>query len=316
MENLCKLSCQVIYTVNLITFILIYFEHYRWLQSYRNSGIEFWGMTVQNEPITGLDSGFSWNTLMFTPEMEKDFVKTDLGPALEKAGWGPDKLNLMIMDHNRDLLPRWSEVVLSDKDAAKYIKGISVHWYANNIVGPEVIDQIHKEFPDYFILATEACDANWGSPTPETRVSLGNWDFGTNYANDIIRDLTHSIIGWVDWNMVLDTNGGPNWAGNFASAPIIVNPAANQYYKNPQFYALGHFSKFLTPGTQRIGIIPEIVDIIHFQCALFERPDGGNAFIVINGLSEQQAVIVDDPDFGQLRMQIQPKSFNTWVYYP
>ena len=72
----------------------------------------------------------------------------------------------------------------------------------------------------------------------------------------------------------------------------------------------------MTPGTQRVGIIPEIVDIVHFQIGLFERPDGGNVFIVINGLSEQQAVIVDDPDFGQLKMQIEPKSFNTWVYYP
>ena len=57
-------------------------------------------------------------------------------------------------------------------------------------------------------------------------------------------------------------------------------------------------------------------NIIHFECALLERPDGGNIFIVINGLSEQQAIIVDDPDFGQLKMQIQPKSFNTLVYYP
>ena len=61
-------------------------------------------MTVQNEPNTGFIGGWPWNTMGFTPEMERDFIKTDLGPTLEKGGWGPDKFNIMILDHNRDAL--------------------------------------------------------------------------------------------------------------------------------------------------------------------------------------------------------------------
>lgn len=49
-------------------------------------------MTVQNEPMTGFDKWFPWNTMGFTAE-------TDLGPALEKAGWETDKFNFMVMDH-------------------------------------------------------------------------------------------------------------------------------------------------------------------------------------------------------------------------
>ena len=100
--------------------------------------------------------------------------------------------------------------------------------------------------------------------------------------------------------MVLDTNGGPNWAKNNVSAPIIVSPEANEYYKNPTFYALGHFSKFLPPGTRRVGISLEIFDFKkgNLQSGLFERPDGGNVLIVINSLNDQQAFTVDDPDFG------------------
>ena len=106
-------------------------------------------------------------------------------------------------------------------------------------------------------------------------------------------------------------------SGVHTFALIIVNPEANEYYKNPTFYALGHFSKFLPPGTQRVGINPEIFDNEkgNLQSGLFERPDGGNVLIVINSLNDQQVFTIDDLDFGALRMLVQLHSFNTWIYY-
>ena len=47
-------------------------------------------------------------------------------------------------------------------------------------------------------------------------------------------------------------NGGPNWAYNFVDAPIIVNEEQDEFYKNPMYYGLAHFSKFLPQGSVRI----------------------------------------------------------------
>lgn len=49
------------------------------------------------------------------------------------------------------------------------------------------------------------------------------------------------MTGWTDWDMALDFNGGPTWVGNHADAPIIVNQTADEFYRQPMFYALGHF---------------------------------------------------------------------------
>ena len=70
-------------------------------------------------------------------------------------------------------------------------------------------------------------------------------------------------------------------------------------------------------GIQRVKINPEIFDNEkeNLQSGLFEKPDGGNVLIVIKSLNDQQAFTVDDPDFGQLKIQVQPHSFNTWIYY-
>ena len=68
---------------------------------------------------------------------------------------------------------------------------------------------------------------------------------GVYYSQDIITNLNQYYAGWTDWNMVLDKTGGPNWAGNRHDAPIIIDAQNNVFYKNPMFYHMGHFSKFL-----------------------------------------------------------------------
>lgn len=54
------------------------------------------------------------------------------------------------------------------------------------------------------------------------------------------------VSSWIDWNIALDMTGGPNWIKNFVDSPIIVNSIADEFYKQPMFYVLGHFSKFVS----------------------------------------------------------------------
>jgi glucosylceramidase len=44
--------------------------------------------------------------------------------------------------------------------------------------------------------------------------------------------------------------GGPNWAGNFVDAPIIVNAKEGVFYKQPMYYALGHISRLSHRGAK------------------------------------------------------------------
>ena len=52
--------------------------------------------------------------------------------------------------------------------------------------------------------------------------------------------------------LALDMDGGPNWAYNYVDSPIIVNEANDEFYKNPMYYGLAHFSKFLPEESVRI----------------------------------------------------------------
>ena len=64
---------------------------------------------------------------------------------------------------------------------------------------PGVLDDVHDNFPDKFIMFTEACTGSY--PWDLQMVLLGSWERGQEYVNDIITNLNHWSTGWVDWNL-------------------------------------------------------------------------------------------------------------------
>ena len=75
-------------------------------------------------------------------------------------------------------------------------------------------------------------------PWIKEKVDLGSWDRGEAYLEDIISDLNHWIMAWLDWNLALNLEGGPTWAENFIDSAIIVNSTADEYYKQPMWYLI------------------------------------------------------------------------------
>ena len=258
----------------------------RFFEEYSKLGIKFWGVTVQNEPSNGLIVPSFWQSTGFTSQMERDFVKLDLGPALQGSAITKD-LKVMILDDQRVFLPTWVENVLSDPDAAKYVSGIGVHWYQNRFAGPALLTDTHYKFPDTFILATEACN-KW---KPD-RHHLGNWTEGVLYSSDIIDNLNHWAVGWVDWNMALNLDGGPNWAHNYDNSPIIVNSTAGEFYKQPMYYHLGHFSKFLPEGSVIIHSETNIASSLKFISAI--TPSKEKVLVILNRSSKDVPITVLD----------------------
>ncbi|XP_077483352.1 lysosomal acid glucosylceramidase-like [Amblyomma americanum] len=281
----------------------------RFLGSYKDYNISFWGMTAQNEPTSGYVPFYPFQTMGFTAASQRDFIKFDLGPALESAGYGPDKMKLLILDDQRVFLPYWANVVLADPDAAKYVSGIAFHWYWNHIRGPQVLTQTHKRHPSKFLLATEACEG--ASSLSRNRVVLGSWKRAESYALDIIQDLRHWTTGWIDWNLALDTMGGPNWAHNYVDAPIIVNVTSKEFYLQPMYYALAHFSKFVPRGSKRI----ESEATRRLDTVAFLRPDNAIVLVILNRRSSLRTYTIVDSQLGSLNYSIPGKSIQSYIWW-
>lgn len=95
--------------------------------------------------------------------------------------------------------------------------------------------------------------------------------------------MLHWVSGWVDWNMALDPNGGPNYISNFVESTIIVNATAAEFYKQPIYYHLGHFSKFVPRGSVRIDSnVVSSDSSTTVDSVAFRRPDNSTAVIILN----------------------------------
>jgi len=127
--------------------------------------------------------------------------------------------------------------------------------------------------------------------------------------------LVHHTTGWTDWNLVLDTQGGPNWVKNFVDAPIIVDPSKNEYYRQPSYYALGHFSKFLAPGSVRIESTVRSSVNNHVLVGAFRTPDNATVVIAVNTEDIEVDFVVEDAAFGKLNTKIAERSIQSYIYY-
>lgn len=218
----------------------LYFS--KFLSSYSAAGIDFWGFTTQNEP----EYAANWEACVWTAEEQRDFVRDYLGPVIEQYNQENNKsVNIVIFDHNKDHIVNWTNIVLSDSSAAKYIWGTAVHWYSGDQF--ENLLETHTNFPRHSILASEACLC----PPAD---SYNDFLRAEKYAHDIIGDLNNFVVAWTDWNILLDKQGGPNHLNNFCDSGIRVDlssqPPAIHY--QPIYYAMAHFSRYIPANSRRI----------------------------------------------------------------
>ncbi|XP_058504729.1 lysosomal acid glucosylceramidase [Solea solea] len=264
----------------------------RFLEEYAKYNLTFWAVTTGNEPSAGMMTNYSFQALGFKPEEQRDWVALDLGPALHASSF--PNTHVLILDDNRVLLSHWAKVVLSDIHAGRYIHGVAVHWYMDKLIPAEIsLGATHHLYPEYYLFGTEAC-AGW-SPL-DRGVKLGSWARAEQYAHDILEDLNHYVVGWTDWNLALDQTGGPNWVKNFVDSPVIVDAKRDVFYKQPTFYSMAHFSKFLWEGSQRVGVSASHKTDLEYSA--FIRPDGSVVLIVLNRSSSVIQFDVWDPAVG------------------
>lgn len=302
----------------------LYFSKY--ILAYKKEGIDIWGVTVENEP---LGNNNNWESMHFTPEEMTEFVKNYLGPKLEKDGFGAIKI--FGYDQNRgEELKKWAKVMYNDKTAAKYFSGTAVHWYGSTYdFFPASLQFVHQLAPQKHLINTEACidaqiprweDDNWYWSNEATD---WGWTWAPQdqkylhpkytpvirYANDIIGCLNNYVDGWIDWNMVLDRKGGPNWFKNWCIAPVIVDPETDEVYFTPLFYTMAHFSKFIRPGAVRIGFDCSDKDLM---VTAVKNTNRSYAVVILNPTQIQKTINVTLNE-KKITTKISPKAIQTII---
>jgi glucosylceramidase len=242
----------------------------KFVQSYRRAGVPVWGITIQNEPMAKQ----TWESCIYQPEDERDFLRDHLGPVMAQQGLRD--VNIIVWDHNRDLIVQRALTIFGDTAAARYAWGTGFHWYEDWSGGTQMYDNValvQRLFPTKHLLFTEGTPANFDS------TGYGRWTLGEAYGRSMIHDFNSGAEGWTDWNILLDEKGGPNHVGNYCFAPIHADTRTGALIYTNSYYYIGHFSKFIRPGARRIVAAPSRSMLL---ATAFVNQGGTVAVVVMN----------------------------------
>lgn len=289
----------------------------RYLDAYREEGVDIWGLTPVNEPH---GNNGQWESMHFSPDSQNEFIKNHLGPKLHESGNG--NIRLLIYDQNRDGMEEWADAIFGDAETAKYVHGMAVHWYESTFkVYEDNLDRVHDKYPEFSIIHTEGTIDDLGKDAPPGildpvrfkesgwfdndafwwNANATDWAYTATwpgvivedhpiytpvhrYARNIIVSLNHWMSGWIDWNIVLDSRGGPNHVGNYCGAPIMIDVATQNIYYTPVYYVLAQLSRTIRPGDRAVQAYKYLDglddDTLHASATI--SPEGVLAVQVLN----------------------------------
>jgi len=259
-----------------------YAEYFaRFLEGYAAAGVPVTVVTPQNEPAYGPPD---YPGMVWSAQEEGTFVRTALGPLLARRAPG---VKILGWDHNWDKT-QYAQDLLADPSTARWFAGTAWHHYGG---GPEAMTALHNAFPDKEIWFTEGGSGRWIANNRYT----GKFRAGLVEGIRIVQNWSKSIV-W--WNLALDQNHGPTVMPNNANDGLVaVDTRTGRLTEGSGgrfeagYYALGHFSKFVRPGAQRIDLKADNGDL---EAAAFLNPDGTKVVVAANRFSSSQTLRVKE----------------------
>lgn len=211
----------------------------RYIEEYKNRGYHVTKLTLQNEP----KAVQTWDSCVYTAKEQKEFLRDYMWPALKEHDL--EEIDIYLWDHNKERAFEWAEAVI-DEETDMMIKGVAFHWYSGDHF--EALRMIREQFPDKKLLLSEAC-------IEYSKFSADDYlNNAQKYAHDLIGNLNEGMDTFLDWNLILDEEGGPNHVGNYCDAPYLFDTKKKVLTEKNILGYLWHFSHFIEKGAVRIGV--------------------------------------------------------------
>lgn len=276
----------------------------KYIKGLKDRGIDINLLTTQNEP----EAIQPWASCEYNATEEARLAIDYVYEELKKEGL-QDDVKILIWDHNRDGLYRRTRETLAYPGAEEVVWGAAYHWY----VSPksENLTMVKDKFPQMHLLFSEGCvevmNVSGGTSSKE---NIGAWTHGETYGRNMINDFNNYNEGWLDWNLLLDERGGPNYVENFCEAPITLDRNNDEVIFNWSYYFIGHLSRYIKPGAKRI-LSRNDVDNDIYNLA-YKNPDGSIVVIVLSE-SDNDATMTIDVDGNGAKIDVPAHSITTYI---
>ncbi|MEU6986523.1 ricin-type beta-trefoil lectin domain protein [Streptomyces sp. NPDC046324] len=245
----------------------------KYLQGWRDQGVPVDYVTAQNEPTccSGYPS-MSWNASGLAY-----FTKSELLPKLRSAGL-PTKV--LAHDWNWDTYDAYAAQTVDDPAVRSHpnFGGVAWHGYGGNVAKQT---EIHDRFPQLAAFQTEHSGGTWIA-NQQREDMMNIIDYTRNWAKSVTK-----------WSLAVDQNRGPHNGGcGTCDGLITVHNGGSRHGQvdyTIEYYTMGHLTKFVRPGAQRIAstagsTVPNVA---------WRNTDGSKALIAYNDSTTARPVTVN-----------------------
>lgn len=262
----------------------------KFIQGYQAKGLDIYAVTPQNEP---LHQTTNYPTMYMTAQQQLSFV-IKMNQAFQEANI--DSL-IISYDHNWDQ-PNYPMSILASENGYNAVDGSGFHCYGGQVSAQA---QVAESYPDKGIWFTECSGGGWAT------------NFASNMAwnieNVFIGSINHFSKGVLMWNLALDDNDGPTNGGCMNCRGVITIHEDGTYTRNEEYYFIGHFSKFVNRGAQRIKLESSRTDLI---ATAFKNPNG-ELVVVMHNKSRSTITYTLSIDGSNVNLSIPASTTATYV---
>jgi glucosylceramidase len=207
----------------------------KYVQEMKKEGIAIDAITIQNEPLNAKNTP----SMQWMLNQQLVFLRDHLYPAFTKAGL---KTKVLLFDHNTDR-PDYPLALLADPVISRFADGSAFHNYGGDM---GAMSQVHTARPDKNVYFSEQMITERpGSPA-------------IDIASQVKRMIVDTTRNWsrnvILWNLAADPHNGPhtdNGGCPVCQGAITIDQDAVSF--NLAYYTIAHASKFVRPGSVRIG---------------------------------------------------------------
>ncbi len=268
----------------------------KFLQAYQRAGVPVSYLSVQNEPQNRAPKGYPGTDMSAAQQAR---VIEALGPMLKAADL---TTKILAYDHNWAEFPgdvantppdetsdinNYPQAVLASAPA-RYVSGTAYHCYFGE---PSAMTTLRHQFPTKDLFFTECSGVQSANPantfSDTLKFDARNLEIGAT------RNWAKTVL---NWNLALDPSGGPHVGGCDSCTGIVTVAADGTVTPNVEYYALGHLSRFVSPGATRIASTSfgttswngQIMDVA------FRNPDGSTVLVAHNENDNPQSFSVSE----------------------
>lgn len=178
--------------------------------------------------------------------------------------------------------------IYNDPELSKYIAGSMWHHYEGR---PSTMTDVHNKYPDKEIWFTEGCAITSKTWQIEGYLKFDKYeDSFLNFSHNVINIPRNWCQTMMMYQIALDPDHGPAvFAPPTNYGMVTIDPKTKDIAYRPEYYTLGHISKFVYPDAYRIESNQYDGEIENIA---FKNPDGSLVLVVSNRLSKEQTINV------------------------